>query len=87
MSAETASAPPGHQAVAPARHPVAASFGFDGITGYISDRRGAGWTWRAIAAESGQPQSWLRRHQLDPDQAGMATVRPPDTVETLRLDH
>ena len=24
-------------------------------------RRAAGWTWRAIAAESGQPASWLRR--------------------------
>jgi hypothetical protein len=26
----------------------------------------AGWTWRAISAESRQPQSWLRRHQAQP---------------------
>jgi len=41
---------------------VAASLGFGDIAGYLSDRRGAGWTWRAISAESGQPESWLRRH-------------------------
>jgi hypothetical protein len=40
---------------------VAASLGFDCITGYVTQRRAAGWTWRAMAAESGQPQSWLRR--------------------------
>jgi hypothetical protein len=41
---------------------VAKSAGFDSITGYLSERRADGWTWRAIAAESGQPESWLRRH-------------------------
>jgi lambda repressor-like predicted transcriptional regulator len=40
---------------------VAASMGFDCIADYVTQRRAAGWTWRAMAAESGQPQSWLRR--------------------------
>jgi AraC-like DNA-binding protein len=47
---------------------VAAGLGFDTIASYISDRRAAGWTWRAMSAESGQAQSWLRRHQRDLDQ-------------------
>jgi AraC-like DNA-binding protein len=45
---------------------VAQHLGFDSITDYISDRRAAGWTLRAISAESRQPQSWLRRHQAQP---------------------
>ena len=40
---------------------VAASLGFDSIADYVSQRRAAGWTWRAMAGESGHPQSWLRR--------------------------
>ena len=40
---------------------VAARHGFDSIVAYIADRRAAGWTWRAMAEESGQPPSWLRR--------------------------
>jgi len=40
---------------------VAASRGFGSIADYVAQRRAAGWTWRAMAAESGQPQSWLRR--------------------------
>jgi len=56
---------------------VAADLGFDSMAGYVSDRRAAGWTWRAISAESGQPQSWLRRHQSDPAQADSA-ARPRD---------
>ena len=40
---------------------VAAGLGFGGISGYLADRRAAGWTWQAIAAESGQPASWVRR--------------------------
>jgi hypothetical protein len=28
---------------------------------YLGRRRAAGWTWQEIAAESGQPSSWLRR--------------------------
>jgi len=41
---------------------VAALFGYPTIASYVSDRRTRGWTWNAIAAESGQPQTWLRRH-------------------------
>jgi hypothetical protein len=40
---------------------VAARHGFGSIASYINDRRAAGWTWRAISEESGQPPSWLRR--------------------------
>ncbi len=40
---------------------VAARLGYDSIGGYLRERRGDGWTWRAMAAESGQPESWLRR--------------------------
>jgi hypothetical protein len=40
---------------------VAAGLGFDSIAGYLTARRSAGWTWSAIAAESGQPETWLRR--------------------------
>ena len=40
---------------------VAAGLGFASITAYITARRSAGWTWSAIAAESGQPPTWLRR--------------------------
>jgi AraC-like DNA-binding protein len=40
---------------------VAAGLGFDDISGYLAERRAAGWTWQAISAESGQPPSWIRR--------------------------
>jgi len=40
---------------------VAAGLGFDSIAAYLAARRTAGWTWQAIAAESGQPPTWLRR--------------------------
>jgi len=40
---------------------VAGGLGFAGIADYLGRRRAAGWTWQAIAAESGQPASWLRR--------------------------
>jgi ROS/MUCR transcriptional regulator protein len=54
---------------------VAAQFGYPDIATYIDDRRSASWTWRAIAAESGQPQTWLRR-QHRPDQlAGPRSAR------------
>jgi AraC-like DNA-binding protein len=45
---------------------VAAGLGFASIGEYVSARRTAGWTWWAMAAESGQPQSWLRRHRARP---------------------
>jgi hypothetical protein len=41
---------------------VAARLGYPSVASYVSDRRAGGWTWNAIAAESGQPQTWLRRH-------------------------
>ncbi len=40
---------------------VAASLGFGSMAAYVAERRAAGWTWRAMSAESGQPGSWLRR--------------------------
>jgi hypothetical protein len=41
---------------------VAARVGYPSIADYVSQRRASGWTWQAIAAESGQPPTWLRRH-------------------------
>jgi AraC-like DNA-binding protein len=41
---------------------AAASLGYPTIAEYIGRRRAEGWTWSAIAAESGQPSTWLRRH-------------------------
>jgi hypothetical protein len=41
---------------------VAAKLGFASIAEYVVGRRASGWTWQAISAESGQPQTWLRRH-------------------------
>jgi hypothetical protein len=56
---------------------VAARLGFGSIADYVIDRRAAGWTWRAMSAESGQPQSWLRRQargaQTGPPQARAVT--------------
>jgi hypothetical protein len=40
---------------------VAGRFGFEAISDYLAQRRTAGWTWLAIATESGQPPSWIRR--------------------------
>jgi hypothetical protein len=40
---------------------VAAGLGFESMADYLARRRAAGWSWRAIAAESGQPPSWVRR--------------------------
>jgi lambda repressor-like predicted transcriptional regulator len=40
---------------------VAAALGVDSVPRYVAERRASGWTWPAIAAESGQPVSWLRR--------------------------
>jgi AraC-like DNA-binding protein len=40
---------------------VAARLGFDSMAGYLARRRAAGWTWSAMAAESGQTPSWVRR--------------------------
>jgi hypothetical protein len=43
---------------------VAADLGYASIADYIVCRRRQGWTWLAMSAESGQPQSWLRRHAV-----------------------
>jgi hypothetical protein len=40
---------------------VAAILGVDSVPRYVTERRAAGWSWPAIAAECGQPVSWLRR--------------------------
>jgi hypothetical protein len=40
---------------------VAAALAVDSVPRYVAERRAAGWTWSAIAAECGQPPSWLRR--------------------------
>jgi AraC-like DNA-binding protein len=49
------------QAAAERSAQVAARLGYHSLDGYLRERRAAGWTWRAMAAESGQPESWLRR--------------------------
>ncbi len=59
--ARTAHADKRHQARLRATA-VAAGLGFSSIADYVLQRRASGWTWRAMAAESGQPQTWLRRH-------------------------
>jgi hypothetical protein len=53
---------------------VAAAAGFGTVADYVAARRAAGWTWAALAAESGQPQSWLRRHGSAPG-AGLTARR------------
>jgi hypothetical protein len=45
---------------------VAAVLGVDSVPRHVAERRAAGWTWRAIAAECGQPESWLRRQAARP---------------------
>jgi hypothetical protein len=45
---------------------VAAVLGVDSVPGYVAERRAAGWTWQAIAADCGQPPSWLRRQAALP---------------------
>jgi protein-disulfide isomerase-like protein with CxxC motif len=64
---------------------VAAGLGFDSIASYISNRRAAGWAWQAMSAESGQPPSWLRRHQSQPSpQARVAHVGTRGSVGRLQ---
>jgi hypothetical protein len=46
---------------------VAAVLGVDSVPRYVAERRAAGWTWQAIAAECDQPPSWLRRQAVLPD--------------------
>jgi DNA-binding phage protein len=46
---------------------VAAVLGVDSVPHYVAERRVAGWTWQAIAAQCGQPASWVRRQAALPD--------------------
>ena len=43
---------------------VAARLGFESIAAYVEDRHRPGLSLRAMAAESDQPPTWLRRHGL-----------------------
>jgi hypothetical protein len=52
---------------------VAAGLGYTSIADYVGSRRADGWTWNAISAESGQPQTWLRRHAA----ASVVNTGPP----------
>jgi hypothetical protein len=45
---------------------VAAVLGVYSVPRYVAERRAAGWTWQAIAAECDQPPSWLRRQAALP---------------------
>ena len=54
---------------------VAAGLGFGCIGDYFTERRAAGWTWQAIATESGQPSSWVRRQAASVGLTSTAT--PP----------
>jgi hypothetical protein len=57
---------------------VAAGLGFGSVAAYVAHRRTAGWTWQAMSAESGQPQTWLRRHAGDaPDARHARDARRP----------
>jgi len=38
----------------------------DSVPRHVAERRAAGWTWQEIAAECGQPPSWLRRQAALP---------------------
>ena len=55
--------PPSGTSPASGRPRLAKRLGYPTVASYISDRRARGWTWKAIAAESGQPQAWLRRRR------------------------
>ena len=46
------------------RQEAAAAIGAPSIEEYVQRRREQGWTWREIATEAGQPETWLRRQAL-----------------------
>jgi len=58
---------------------VAGRLGFDTMAGYVADRRAAGWTWAAMAAECAQPSSWLRR-QARPGSASQPREMMPNDL-------
>jgi predicted transcriptional regulator len=41
---------------------LAATLGVSSVIEFIELRRAQGWTWQQLAAATGQPQTWLRRH-------------------------
>lgn len=41
---------------------VTSALGVDSISDYVIRAQGLGWTWQRMAVESGQPETWLRRH-------------------------
>jgi AraC-like DNA-binding protein len=60
---------------------VATQFGFGSMSDYLTQRRADGWAWRAIAAESGQPPSWIRRQAAacgltGPVAGGLSSAQP-----------
>jgi hypothetical protein len=65
---------------------VAAALGVDSVPSYVADRRAAGWTWQAIAAECGQPPSWLRRQAALPA-ARPQLLAPPAAPDQDRGEH
>ena len=52
------------QAASERARQVAGALGCESLAEYVRERRAAGWTWPAMAAEAAQPQSWLRRQRL-----------------------
>jgi hypothetical protein len=62
---------------------VAAVLSLDSVPRYVAERRAAGWTWQAIAAECDQPPSWLRR-QVTGDVGGARSGRRPARPAALR---
>jgi AraC-like DNA-binding protein len=60
---------------------VAADLGVDSITEFIDRGRARGWTWQQMAAASGQPETWLRRHAAKP-----AGTPPPGSSAQVRIE-
>jgi lambda repressor-like predicted transcriptional regulator len=56
---------------------VAAELGFDSIVEFINLSRAHGLTWQQMAATSGQPEAWLRRHA-----GGAADALPGENSST-----
>ena len=56
---------------------VATRFGFPDLGAYLDDRRAAGLSWRAVAAECGRPATWLRR------QAGLGAPARAGSAEQV----
>ena len=61
---------------------VAAVLGVDSVPRYVAERRAAGWTWQAIAAECDQPPSWLRRQVTGAAGGARSGQRPSPSTES-----